>query len=1250
MVTIAEATIKLDMDVDKALASGIKLISNINKSADAYDILATKSRKALTGLEKETIKIEKATTSYQIKADALIGTIKRSSLSLQQQNLMIRRVEEATRKNTDAQRNAALSDLEKARATRVLEKQLSRASEALKNATAAEKKLATETKKAEQAAKKSTKSLNQNATAAKKSGNAARNAAKQTGFMADKMTDLAKSVQIALGPLSGVAARITAITSLANRTLVSIAALISGFIAFGTVTFKAIKAGAEFEKQMFLIENRVRSSGMAAGFTAEQFNEMARVLGEETLTSVTQARDAIVTLLGITELAGENFQHALDAAQDLSASGMGDLTASTRRLARVLLEPGESLESLARAGVGFTLQQERMIKAFQRSGKTGQAMKIILDEITETVGGAGKAAALGLAGAFDSLQESFTRFLEEASIGGGVVNSLTTAIFEIAQTVKQWSESMGGAIIVGGTMNLIVTSLVGTFAFLLKNINVVAGAIIGLLVGKAFGALSIRVKRIGGVLKTLNFQFSLLRRRSTFAAAAVTSLKVAFRGLFGVIGLVVGILAALSFEAFSKAKEPIEDIEDSIEAMNSRLARFNRLQKEGFDSAELRRFEKDIKKRSESLSALNDQIKTLIDSIAKGESAFEKLGIEPVGPDEDPGKDPFEKSKRFLIGLQKEADAADKVLQNTINAAKILREQLEETAQKAKEGLDFADTAARAFLERIKGQTVALGVLQDKANEVFGKAGEGTFSSGLATAVDKARILQKKIDDMTFKKLAETWEDLRDQIRRELTAAYRKAGAAGETFGELMIDFFKKQQKAIDDVKLSLFVDSIVRAADATRRLTDATTEGGKALIEANIANAVAIELAKRKSDIDEKSKKSLEAAIRLREHERAQLENVQVLKNLDEELRLAQLNLSILDKSDDQKRMILALDELHLSQIKRGIDLLGPQAKLEELRTKAFIETTIAAEKLETFMEGISDAFATAFEDAILNAESFLDIISALEKELVKLILQATFIDPFKDFIKSGGKDTSGFGGPVADLITGTAKNISEGKFELALPEAEDVSESFKTLNSVTKGYEEQIAAATKATTDNLIGIIQKSGADVAASAVTTTLTAEQVGLAGASAGATTAVGILGTACIETAAAVKLLGTASGGGVDKPLNLIAGLIRGGSNFGAASRTTAAIAAGGFPKFAHGGVVGLNSSSDAVPIIAHRGEQVLTTEQQAEINDRLSGRRVNFDININVPEGVDAAAFGEMSEDIAANIFQRMVLDDARNN
>ena len=109
----------------------------------------------------------------------------------------------------------------------------------------------------------------------------------------------------------------------------------------------------------------------------------------------------------------------------MAAVGFGDVKTGAIQLGKALEEPIVGLGAMRRVGVSFTEQQKEIIKVLSMTGRKAEAQRIILDALDKQVGGSGKKAAEGLAGAVDSVNEKFAIFIEQSKHGRTVVELLT---------------------------------------------------------------------------------------------------------------------------------------------------------------------------------------------------------------------------------------------------------------------------------------------------------------------------------------------------------------------------------------------------------------------------------------------------------------------------------------------------------------------------------------------------------------------------------------------------------------------------------------------------------------------------------------------------------------------------------------------------------------------------------------------------------------------------------------------------------
>ncbi len=235
---------------------------------------------------------------------------------------------------------------------------------------------------------------------------------KSTDKFSEALREGAASAAIFQGPLGPVAGRINALGSALRRANPLLLAATAGITAVLFVTKKASSAASSYESQMLTLNSVLKQTGRVNEFSAAQADEFAKKLGIDTLTSAKEARIAIGKFSTFLNVSNDVMKQGLILSQDLAANGFGTLTENATSLGFALDNPTQGISRLTRNGITFTNQQKEQIKVLQKSGKLLEAQGIIIQAVTNQVGGSGKAAAGGLAGATDTLGERWTQFLE----------------------------------------------------------------------------------------------------------------------------------------------------------------------------------------------------------------------------------------------------------------------------------------------------------------------------------------------------------------------------------------------------------------------------------------------------------------------------------------------------------------------------------------------------------------------------------------------------------------------------------------------------------------------------------------------------------------------------------------------------------------------------------------------------------------------------------------------------------------------
>jgi len=183
----------------------------------------------------------------------------------------------------------------------------------------------------------------------------------------------------------------SAATNLAGAALSKVGDFISG----------SIQEASEWNSAIAQTEAVVKSTGMAAGLSAQQMAEMAGAMSASSGTSIF-ADDAILgaqnVLATFTQIKGTNFGDATQSILDISQAMGTDLQSSALQVGKALNDPVAGIGALSRVGVSFSEDQKKMIEAMVETGDVAGAQQIILGELNKEFGGSAAAAVDTYAG------------------------------------------------------------------------------------------------------------------------------------------------------------------------------------------------------------------------------------------------------------------------------------------------------------------------------------------------------------------------------------------------------------------------------------------------------------------------------------------------------------------------------------------------------------------------------------------------------------------------------------------------------------------------------------------------------------------------------------------------------------------------------------------------------------------------------------------------------------------------------------
>ncbi len=248
---------------------------------------------------------------------------------------------------------------------------------------------------------------------------ATKKGAKEGKGFTDKLRNIGSSAVFAVGPLSGIGARVTAFTAIMNRGTVITAVWLLAFSAFTILLLKGVKAATAAETSMLKFEAVLIATGNKIGLTAAALDDMALAFAKSTLASVEGGRAATALLVsfGATR---DTLKELLVLSQGM-ASVMGQsLSTAARQLGRAMEDPLANMDSLRRFGIQLDPIQKRQILRFTSLGEKAKGFGIILDDLKGSIGDLATREIRGLAGALDTLSQSWTVLLETIGQQGGL--------------------------------------------------------------------------------------------------------------------------------------------------------------------------------------------------------------------------------------------------------------------------------------------------------------------------------------------------------------------------------------------------------------------------------------------------------------------------------------------------------------------------------------------------------------------------------------------------------------------------------------------------------------------------------------------------------------------------------------------------------------------------------------------------------------------------------------------------------------
>lgn len=208
---------------------------------------------------------------------------------------------------------------------------------------------------------------------------------------------------------------------------------VAGLVGAGAIIRGFVNNTIEQEKALAQLNATLKSTGGAAGLTADDLTKLATGMQDLTTFGDEAVLSAEALLLTFTKIGGDIFPQATETILDMSTALGQDLKSSAVQLGKALQDPVLGITALRRVGVNFSDAQKDVIKRLVETGKLAEAQKLILQELQVEFGGSARAARDTLGGALQALGNAWGDLFE---LQGPAADNLRASIESLLETLK----------------------------------------------------------------------------------------------------------------------------------------------------------------------------------------------------------------------------------------------------------------------------------------------------------------------------------------------------------------------------------------------------------------------------------------------------------------------------------------------------------------------------------------------------------------------------------------------------------------------------------------------------------------------------------------------------------------------------------------------------------------------------------------------------------------------------------------------
>ena len=383
---------------------------------------------------------------------------------------------------------------------------------------------------------------------------------------------------------------------------------LAGVAAFGAALVSGVGDAREAAKVYAQTEQVIKSTGGAAGFSAQQIKDMAGSLSAASGQSlfgdddIEKGQNMLLTFTNIKEVLPDTTKTMLDMAQALGTDAGG----AAIQLGKALNDPIKGISALTRVGVTFTAEQKKQIKALQEAGDMAGAQRVILAELNKEFGGSALAAAKadggwaqftdrlgeakealgaavipllnGLASILNdrvmpvieagatAFGELISAFQTGASEGGGIIGGLSNALYYLGGVAPIF-DTLGDAVVTLGGLFDDAFGAGGGIGVFLDDIRELTGIDLSPVVTAVQGAIAPLIATFTDARTPIDGFLAVLSQISPTFALVQAGVSAAIGPIQDIIFTVFGIISGFITEHGAKIQADLTSAWQQVQAI-----------------------------------------------------------------------------------------------------------------------------------------------------------------------------------------------------------------------------------------------------------------------------------------------------------------------------------------------------------------------------------------------------------------------------------------------------------------------------------------------------------------------------------------------------------------------------------------------------------------------------------------------------------------------------------------------------------